>query len=86
MTGAAASPRITGERWIEWTPERQLQILPLRVRMTAVCARRDDSGDVCVRMTAVMMVRPERPGRQNNVICQPLTVRLKLCPDTMCRP
>jgi len=23
-------------RWIEWTPEKQLQILPLRVRMTTV--------------------------------------------------
>jgi hypothetical protein len=26
---------ITGGRWMEWTPEKQLQILPLRVRMTA---------------------------------------------------
>jgi hypothetical protein len=32
----APSLRITGERWIDWTPEKQLQILPLRVRMTAV--------------------------------------------------
>jgi hypothetical protein len=36
MTGTTASLLITGERWIEWTPEKQLQILPLRVRMTTV--------------------------------------------------
>jgi hypothetical protein len=36
MTGTTASQRITGGLWIEWTREEQLQILPLRVRMTAV--------------------------------------------------
>jgi hypothetical protein len=30
---------ITGQRWLEWKPEKQLQILPLRVRMTAVVAK-----------------------------------------------
>jgi len=39
---------ITRERGIGWAPEKQLQILPLRVRMTA---------GVTV-MTAIAMVRP----------------------------
>jgi hypothetical protein len=43
MTGTTANLLITVERWIEGTPEKQLQILPLRVRMTAV-----------------VLVRPER--------------------------
>jgi hypothetical protein len=30
---------ITGQRRIEWSPEKQLQILPLRVRMTAVVVK-----------------------------------------------
>jgi hypothetical protein len=43
MTGTTASPRISAERWIEWTPEKQLQILPLRVRMTeAVMVRPEE--------------------------------------------
>jgi hypothetical protein len=37
---------ITAECCIEWTPEKQLQILPLRVRMTAFV----------MMMTAVAMV------------------------------
>jgi hypothetical protein len=35
MTGTTVRLLIAGERWIEWTSEMQLQILPLRVRMTA---------------------------------------------------
>jgi hypothetical protein len=40
---------IAAERWIEWRLEKQLQILPLRVRMTAPL--QDDSvsdGDASV--------------------------------------
>jgi hypothetical protein len=47
-----ASLRIAGERWIEWTSEKQLRILPLRVRMTAV-----------------VMVQPEKPDRRFRVDC-----------------
>jgi len=74
MTGTTASLPITEERWIAWTPEKQLQILPLRVRMTAV-ARQDDSR-VRVRMTAVarqddsrLRVRMTAVARQDDSGC-----------------